>query len=268
MHIMLNTKLDSDFLDYIIRRGFKSGDRLPSIEELSAELRISVGKLREQLEVARCLGMVEVRPRAGIRLAETNFLPSVRLGVLYALARDPSQFEAFGLLRNHIEASFWHEAVALLTPEDRLRLQALVEQAWAKLNGKPIQIPHSEHRNLHLTIFSRLENPFVKGLLEAYWEAYEAVGLNLYADYQFLRDVWTYHARIVTALAQGDVDESYRLFVEHSGLLRYLVSPRAKAASDQWSASDQWPAPDQSSVSDQQAATPVTPATSATSALA
>ncbi len=227
---MLNTKLDSDFLDYIISHGFKPGDRLPSIEELSDELKISVGKLREQLEVARSLGMVEVRPRSGIRVAETNFFPAVRLGLLYALARDPAQFEAFGLLRNHVEASFWHEAVALLRPEDLVRLQALVEQAWAKLNGKPIQIPHSEHRNLHLTIFSRLENPFVKGLLEAYWEAYEAVGLNLYADYQFLRGVWTYHDKIVTALAKGDVDDSYRLFVEHSGLLRYLVPARSKAA--------------------------------------
>jgi len=229
---MINTKLDSDFLDYIIAHGFKSGDRLPSIEELSDELKISVGKLREQLEVARSLGMVEVRPRAGIRMAETTFFPAVRLSLLYTLARDPGQFEAFGLLRNHVEASFWHEAVALLTPEDLLRLQSLVGQAWAKLNGKPIQIPHSEHRNLHLTIFSRLENPFVKGLLEAYWEAYEAVGLNLYADYQFLRGVWTYHDKIVTALAKGDVDESYRLFVEHSGLLRYLVPARSKAMAE------------------------------------
>jgi DNA-binding FadR family transcriptional regulator len=226
---MLNTKLDSDFLDYLVTHGFKPGDRLPSIEELSDELKISVGKLREQLEVARSLGMVEVRPRAGIRVSETNFFPAVRLGLLYTLARDPAQFEAFGLLRNHIEASFWHEAVALLTPEDLLRLQALVAQAWAKLNGKPIQIPHSEHRNLHLTIFSRLENPFVKGLLEAYWEAYEAVGLNLYADYQFLRDVWTYHDKIVTAMVKGDVEESYHLFVEHSGLLRYLVPVHPQA---------------------------------------
>jgi DNA-binding FadR family transcriptional regulator len=241
---MLNTKLDSDFLEYIIKQGLKAGDRMPSIDELSSELKISVGKLREQLEVARTLGIVEVRPRAGIRLAETDFFPAVRLGLLYTLARDPSQFEAFGLVRNHIEASFWHEAVALLTPDDLLRLQTLVERAWGKLNGKPIQIPHSEHRELHLTIFSRLANPFVKGLLEAYWDAYEAVGLNLYTDYQYLRDVWTYHDRMVKALARNEVDESYHLFVEHSGLLHYLVSPRpAVSGDDQKLAPDQEPAP-------------------------
>lgn len=227
---MLTSSFDSDLLQYILNHRFQAGDRLPSIEELSAELKISVGKLREQLEVARCLGIVEVRPRAGIRLAESGFLSIIRLGLLYTLARDPAQFEALGILRNHVEAAFWHEAVALLTPGDHAHLRTLVAQAWAKLDGRPIQIPHAEHRDLHLTIFGRLENRFVKDLLEAYWEAYEAVGLNLYADYQYLRQVWTYHENMVDALVRGDTDESYRLFVEHAALLRYLASsvPGAK----------------------------------------
>ncbi len=220
---MVIPKLDSDLLQYIVGHPFQAGDRLPSLEELSDELKISVGKLREQLEVARCLGIVEVRPRAGIRLTASSFAPAVRLGVLYSLARDPAQFEALSVLRNHIEASFWHEAVARLTPDDHTRLRALLDQAWARLNGRPIQIPHAEHRNLHLTIFGRLENPFVRGLLEAYWEAYEAVGLNLYADYHYLREVWTYHEDIVGAIVQGRVDDGHRLLLEHAALLRYRV---------------------------------------------
>jgi DNA-binding FadR family transcriptional regulator len=222
---MLSSRVESDLLHYIVARRFQAGDRLPSIEELSDELKISVGKLREQLEVARSLGIVEVRPRAGIRLTEASLLPSLRLGLLFSLARDPSQFEAFGVLRNHIEASFWHEAVGLLQPTDHAHLRALVKQAWAKLNGEPIQIPHSEHRDLHLTIYSRLENPFVLDLLEAYWEAYEAVGLSVFADYQYLCQVWTYHDNIVNALERGDIDEGHRLLVEHAALLRYRASP-------------------------------------------
>jgi DNA-binding FadR family transcriptional regulator len=228
---MPTSRLDSEFLQYIVDHRYQPGDRLPCIEDLSAELKISAGKLREQLEVARRLGIVEVRPRAGIRLADASFFSAVRLGLLYTLARTPSQFEAFGVLRNHVEASFWHEAAARLTPDDCAHLRALVEQAWAKLNGRPIQIPHREHRDLHLTIFGRLENPFVKDLLEAYWEAYEAVGLNLYSDYQYLREVWTYHEKMVNALSRGDQAESYRLFVEHAALLRHLSSlaPEAQA---------------------------------------
>ncbi|MBI4770561.1 MAG: FadR family transcriptional regulator [Chloroflexi bacterium] len=226
---MFAEKLDSDLLRYIVAHGFRPGARLPSLEELSAELKSSIGKLREQLEVARSLGIVEVRPRTGIRLTEYSFLPAVRFSLLYALAGDPSQFQAFGALRNHLEASFWHEAVALLTADDHAHLRELVRLAWVKLDGQPIQIPHAEHRELHLTIFRRLDNPFVKGLLEAYWEAYEAVGLSLYSDYHYLREVWTYHEGIVNALTAGDVDQGYRLLVEHTTLLRYRETPQPAA---------------------------------------
>ncbi len=222
---MLQDKLDSELLRYIVAQGYKAGDRLPALEELSAELKLSIGKLREQLEVARGLGLVEVRPRTGIRLTEYSFLPAVRASLLFALASGRAQFESFSVLRTHLEAAFWHEAVGLLTPTDHAHLQVLVKSAWAKLNGQPIQIPHAEHRDLHLTIFRRLENPFVKGLLEAYWEAYEAAGLNVYSDYRYLREVWTCHEQIVSAIAAGDLEKGYRLLIEHTSLLRHRETP-------------------------------------------
>lgn len=222
---MLRDKLDSELLRYILAQGYKAGDRLPPLEELSGELKLSIGKLREQLEVARGLGLVEVRPRTGIRLAEYSFLPAVRTSLLFALAGHHAHFEAFSVLRTHLEAAFWHEAVSLLTPADHTHLQTLITSAWAKLNGQPIQIPHSEHRDLHLTIFHRLENPFVKGLLEAYWEAYEAAGFSVYSDYRYLREVWTYHEQIVCAIAAGDSERGYRLLIEHTSLLRHRETP-------------------------------------------
>ena len=223
----LQDNLDSDLLRYILSKGCQPGDRLPSLEDLSTELKISTGKLREQLEVARALGLVEVRPRTGIRIAEYDFSIAVQLSLLYALALDPGQFQSFGQLRNGIEAAFWHQAVARLTPADHADLRALIAAAWAKLNGQPIQIPHDEHRRLHLTIFKHLNNIFVKGLLEAYWEAYEAVGLNVYSDYQYLREVWTYHEGIVNAIIAGDPDEGHRLLLLHSALLRHREKPRS-----------------------------------------
>ncbi len=223
---MLLDKLDSDLVRYIVEREFRPGDRLPPLEDISKELEISIGKLREQLEVARSLGLVDVRPRTGIRLCEYSFLPAIRFSLLYALASSPHQFEAFSALRNHIESAFWHEAVRLLNAEDHRHLAAIIEQAWAKLDGDPIRIPHTEHRELHMTIFGRLDNPFVKGLLEAYWEAYEAVGLNVFSDYQYLREVWGYHERIVDAIVAGRLDEGHRLLNEHTQLLQHRETPR------------------------------------------
>jgi DNA-binding GntR family transcriptional regulator len=90
----------------------------------------------------------------------------------------------------------------------------------AKLCASPPQLPHQEHRALHLTIYRKLENIFVVGLLEAYWDAYEAVGLNQYTELGYLKSVWQYHAHIVEALSQRDFDEGYRLLLDHMELIK------------------------------------------------
>ena len=216
---MIDSRIDSEFLRYLIDQGFQPGDRLPSLTELSDEIGISVGTLREQLEGARMLGLVEASPRRGITRTDYSFLPPVRLSLLSALALDASHFNAFSELRVHLETAYWDEAVALLTEQDKAYLQSLVDTAVEKLSQQRIQIPYLEHRQLHLAVFRRPENPFVCGLLEAYWDAYEAVELNTYADLPYLRDVWNYHARIVAAIIAGNTALGKSLLVEHMQLL-------------------------------------------------
>ncbi len=197
----------------------EDGERLPSLNELSQELGVSVARLREQLEVVKAFGLVEVRPRTGIRTLHYSFLPAVRNSLWYAIEIDRSHFDAFSDLRNRVEAVYWYEAVEKLTLEDQMELKSLVASAWEKLRSPQITIPHEEHRELHLGIFRRLDNTFVHGILEAYWEAYEAVGLNLYAGYEYLEEVWTYHQRMVDAIKAGDYQAGFRALEEHKDLL-------------------------------------------------
>ncbi len=209
----------SEFLRYLASHsGAESG--LPSLPELSRELGISVGALREQLEVARALGLVEVKPRTGTRRRPFSFTPAVRQTLGYALALNDGHFQHFSELRNHLEAGYWDEATRRLTTEDKNELRALIVGAHAKLNGTPVQVPHEEHRALHLLIYRRLNNPFVTGLLEAYWDMYEAVGLNLYAGgIEYLHEVWQYHARMVDGICRGDYDAGLDALVKHVDLL-------------------------------------------------
>ncbi|MBZ0278060.1 MAG: FCD domain-containing protein [Anaerolineae bacterium] len=224
--------LSSDFLNYIIKQGFQPGSRLPTISELQdeAHLGISASKIREQLEVARALGLVEVRSKTGTRLKEYSFTPAVRLSLFFALANDLHMFELFSNLRTHIEVAYWHEACALLKVEDMDEMRRYVTAARAKLNGRWIQIPYPEHRSFHLTVFKHLQNPFVVGLLEAYWDAYEAVELHRYADYAYLQEVWDYHERILNAICAGDFDAAQTAFIEHTRLLRH--QPRMQGMDD------------------------------------
>ena len=229
---MSSIDLGSDLLNYIISRNLQPGDRLPTLSELQDEqhLGVSVSKVREQLEVARALGLVEVRSKTGTRLKDYSFTPAVRLSLLYALATDLKHFEHISALRNHIEVAFWHEACAMMTDEDKAAMRACIDQAHAKLNDSWIRIPTQEHRVFHLTVFKRLQNPFVQGLLEAYWDAYEAVELNRYTDYDYLQAVWDYHERILDEIEKGDFDAAQAAFIEHTRLLRY--QPRLQEMRD------------------------------------
>jgi DNA-binding FadR family transcriptional regulator len=209
----------SEFLRYLATHE-EVDNGLPSLKNLSLELGVSLPSLREQLEVARALGLVEIKPRLGMRRRDYSFTPAVRQSLGYALALNNEHFRKYSELRIHVESAFWHQAVCKLTESDKQELQNLVARAWEKLRGTPIQVPHEEHRNLHLKIYSRLENPFVTGILEAYWEAYESVGLNVFAGgYEYLEQVWQYHQEMVEAICNDNFEAGYQALVKHTDLL-------------------------------------------------
>jgi DNA-binding FadR family transcriptional regulator len=144
----------------------------------------------------------------------------VRQSLGYALALNNEHFRKYAELRNHVESAFWYQAVESLTDQDKQELQALVVAAWEKLRGTPTRVPHEEHRTLHLKIYSRLENPFVTGILEAYWDAYEAVGLNVFAGgFEYLQEVWHYHQRMVDSICNGNFEAGFQALIAHTDLL-------------------------------------------------
>ena len=209
----------SEFLRYLATHE-EVDQGMPSLKQLSVKLGVSLASLREQLEVARALGLVEIKPRLGMKRRDYSFTPAINQSLGYALALSDEHFRKYAELRNHVESAFWHQAVQKLTEDDKRELQNLVARAWEKLRGTPIQVPHEEHRILHLKIYSRLENPFVTGILEAYWEAYEAVGLNVFAGgYEYLEEVWQYHQKMVEAICSGNFEAGYQALVHHTDLL-------------------------------------------------
>lgn len=223
---MSDIDLDSELLEFLVQ-DYRPGDRLPTINELQEKhLGLSVSKLREQLEVARALGFVEVRSKTGMKMRAYTFAPAVSLSLRYALALDWHHFEQFTALRNQVETAFWDEACKTLTSDDFQVMRTCVEAARRKLEGENVRIPNDEHRTFHLTVFSHLDNPFVTGILEAYWDAYKAVEVHRYQDYDDLIRVWEYHERILKALEADDIAGAKALFVEHTELIRFKPEHR------------------------------------------
>jgi DNA-binding FadR family transcriptional regulator len=209
----------SEFLKYLANHAAGTEGRIPPLSVLSHELGVSVAALREQLEVARALGLVAVSPKKGIHRLSYTFRPAVVQSLNYAIGVQPDYFFDFAELRKNLEISYWYQAVGLLNGDDREYLSQLISSAEKKLSHHPIQVPQREHRELHLTIYRRLGNVFVTGILEAYWDAYEAFGLHLYNAQPYLLAVWQFHKKMVEEIRAENYAAGYNIFLEHVELI-------------------------------------------------
>jgi len=225
--LILSNQL-SKFMRYLAHQVADGQESLPSLNDLSAELGVSVSTLREELQVAKAMGLVEVKPRTGIKCLPYSFSSAIMISLAFGMSVDDKLFRQFSDLRNHIEASYWYQAVSSLTLEDIEELKQIISTANQKLRSDPIQIPHAEHRRLHMTIYRRLENAFVQGIVESYWDIYEAVGLSVYEDRKYLERVWAYHQQMVESIAHNDYLSGYQALIAHMDLLfqREQKSPK------------------------------------------
>ncbi len=209
----------SSILKYIAD-ATRKGEPIPSIADLSTELGISTASVREQLEVPKQLGFVEVRTKTGIQKQEFCLTQPLTLSMSYGLRVDPDLFSEYASLRQHLEIAYWYEACALLEKNDIQELQTLVERAAWKMNQRPIVIPSSEHRLFHLTIYRPLNIRVLNSVLETYWDLYEASPIQFYRNYEYLESVWSYHRQILDALANRAYEKGFEALVTHFELMK------------------------------------------------
>ena len=210
-------------LDYLVTEEMlcdeDTASKLPPIGSLAKELGVSHGKLREDFIAAQAYGMVEMRPGDGTYVRPFDFYSAIRPAVIYGIACDKHNFDKFYRLRAQLEVGFWEEAIRKLLPEDFTKLERIIQRAENRLSSSPIEIPHREHRVFHMMVFSRLNNPFVLGLLKAYWDGYEAVELHRYFDISYYEEMWRYHKQIVELMKVGEIQQSQQVLKDHFAIL-------------------------------------------------
>jgi len=219
----------SKFIKYLIDCQVAGIRDIPPLSKLSKLLNMSVSTIREQMEVSRNMGLIEVKTKTGIKILDYSFSPAVFHSISYSIQLDQKKFLSYSDLRKHIEAGYWFEAASQLTVDDINKLKSILGRAIEKINGDPSQIPHSEHKDLHLLIYKKLNNPFVTGLLEAFWDLYESAGLNFYTDRDYLNTVWQYHQQIIEALEAADLKRGYQVLLAHMDLINHRANNSSQA---------------------------------------
>ena len=187
-----------------LAEAIKKDQTIPSIAELSSILGVSIASVREQLEVARQLGFVEVRPRTGIQVKPFSLNPLISLGLSYGQHVEPQILADYSNLRTHLELSYWDEAVKVLTEDQFEYMQFLVDVAFRKLMRKPAIIPEEEQSEFHLTIFRPLANRVLNNLLEVYWEMKVSYSGKFFTDMDDMLSSWSKRQALVEALREGN----------------------------------------------------------------
>jgi len=198
----------------------RQDEPIPSISELSSQLRISTASVREQLEVPKELGFVEVRTRTGIQKHDFCLTRPLTLSMTYGLRVDPDLFQEYASLRRQLEIAYWYEACALLEKSHIEELRELEERANWKINQSPVVIPTPEHRNFHLAIYRPLNNRVLNSVLETYWDLYEASRIQYYRNHEYLESVWSYHRQMLDAIASKAYEKGYEALVIHFDLIK------------------------------------------------
>lgn len=206
-------------LSYLAQLSCEDEQKIPSLSELGKILGTSVASLREQLEVARFLGIVEVKPKAGIKRLPYRFKPTLITSLAYAVESDSVPFEQYSDLRRHLESAYFIEAARQLNHSDLDALSELIHSAQEKVKQIPGKIPFTEHREFHLLFYRKLNNEFVNGIFEAYWDLYRLEGLEVFTDLVYADKVWNYHARIIEQIRLGNFNQGLKLLIEHMDLL-------------------------------------------------
>ena len=123
-------------------------------------------------------------------------------------------------VRQHLELSYWQEAVVHLTKKDVGYLNEIIESAFRKINNQPVVIPIEEHKEFHLSIYRSLNNSFLNSLLEAYWQIYQETDVRVYSDKTYLESIWAYHRKVQQAIASKEYDLGYQALMTHFEIVR------------------------------------------------
>jgi DNA-binding GntR family transcriptional regulator len=184
---------------WVLRGRFKPGARLHQ-EQLAAELGVSRMPVREAIRQLAAEGLVQIFPHRGA------FVSSL----------DPGEIRELYDVRAALEGLAIARSVPHMTPDLITALHAILDRLVAAATAGDDEAVIELDRDLHDTLVSRAEMPYLQELIEQARRRSEAFRrAHTYIIPGQSRSSNEEHARIIAAVERGDVEESVQLIHEH-----------------------------------------------------
>jgi GntR family transcriptional repressor for pyruvate dehydrogenase complex len=217
---MVVERLETQILDGTVHNGHK----LPSEEQLAAQLGVGRRSVREALKVLETKGLVEVQSGVGTLVKRTNldqFLDVLNRNMSSYLSINKADFDHVMELRQLLEGAALQQLATAHDPERLERLAAEISRQRLACEAGDYHAYQEAHFSFHQQIVDVLDNPVISmiykqvlGLMRA---PMEKSGSNPQVSIRALGD----HGRILAALEREAASEALEILDQH--LRRFVL---------------------------------------------
>lgn len=197
----MSSSLEDRVLAHFHDAGLRPGDIVPAEIELASELNVGRPALREALGALEVIGIVQSRQGARRTLGTFDMGAVIRT-LTIGIVPDLEALRSLLEVRRVLEIGFFPQAAIKLSPEDIGHMRSLTDTMQAKASRGEVFV--AEDQAFHAAIYSHLDNPILRGLLEAFWELFDHMGAETRTGTN-LPATAAAHARIADALAAGEL---------------------------------------------------------------
>ena len=164
----------------IIKQNLKSGDLMPTENELIEQLGVSRSSLREAIKSLEALHILDIRHGVGTFVSESSLVPMIR-GLSFHtqlnLHNDHNQLINILDIREILEYGFAPMVLGKISQEQTALLQKSV--ANMEKNAREQKFSPKDEYHIHLKLYEPLNNPLLIQYLDAFWQIYQQVEKSL-----------------------------------------------------------------------------------------
>ena len=207
--MMQARRIVKEIQELIRREEIPAGGRLPTEHTLARRFRVSRPIVREAIQALKALGIVESRPKTGLRVLP--FDPTAHFDQLIPRIRTDEERAELYELRCLLEPAILRLAAQRVTPAEIDRLEQLLAPPLPKGRGA-VRDGLARDVAFHEVLWRIAGTRFVlsfRGLLVRYFADLERHPRN-HATEALMRKTNDQHLAIVRALKAGNVDRAQR----------------------------------------------------------
>lgn len=206
---------------YIIENKLRTGDPLPSENELSQQLDVSRNLVRESVRGLEALGIVDVRRGSGLYVSNFSF-EQLMINIDYSIQFELKELKELFSIRRALEIGMVGDAIKFRTVETEAELAQILD--LMRIKAQQGRAFPDEDRRFHQCLFENLNNKTLLKILDAFWLTLNKADQVI--DLQDKNPLWTYefHIPIVESFVKGNVEATREAIQQHYANLEGRLS--------------------------------------------